>query len=112
MTDTKRKIRHRRIRKKVKGTSDKPRLCVFRSNRHIYAQLINDIEGEVLETASDFEVKKGETKKDKAEEVGKLIAEKAEKKGIKKVVFDRAGYKYHGRVEALARGAREKGLDF
>jgi large subunit ribosomal protein L18 len=91
---------------------EKPRLCVFRSNKHIYAQLINDENGKVLLAASDLEVKKGGTKKELAHEVGKLIAQKAKKKKIEKVVFDRGGYKYHGRVKALAEGAREQGLIF
>ncbi len=113
MTPTKRKIRHRRIRKKIKGTSEKPRLCVFRSNQHIYAQLINDSKGSIIESASDFEIKgKSKTKKEAAYEVGKLIAQKAQDKNIKKIVFDRAGYKYHGRVKKLAQGAREQGLEF
>lgn len=91
---------------------EKPRLCVFRSNKHIYAQLINDQNGKVLLAASDLEVKKKGTKKELAQEVGKLIAQKAKKKKIEKVVFDRGGYKYHGRVKALAEGAREQGLIF
>ncbi len=113
MTATKRKTRHRRIRKKIKGTSERPRLCVFRSNRHIYAQLIDDEKGEVIESASDFEIKKkGKNKKETAFKVGKLIGSKAQDKKIKKIVFDRAGYKYHGRVKNLAQGAREQGLEF
>jgi large subunit ribosomal protein L18 len=114
------KIRHLRIRKRISGTDDKPRLCVFKSLNHIYAQLINDEHGFVVVSANDLEVKnmKLEEKKDlkgkilKAYQVGKLIAKKALDKKIKKVVFDRAGYKYHGRVKALAEGAREGGLSF
>ncbi len=113
MSENKRKIRHKRVRKKVKGTKVKPRLCVFRSNRHIYAQLIDDEEGVVLESASDFDIEKEKANKTKkAEMVGELIAKKAQDKDIKKIVFDRAGYKYHGRVKALAEGARKEGLKF
>jgi len=111
----KRERRHKRVRAKVSGTSKVPRLCVFRSHRHIYAQLVDDEKGKTLVTASDLEIetkKKKITKKEKALEVGKLIAKKAQKKKIKKVVFDRGGYKYHGRVKSLAEGAREGGLRF
>ena len=110
--------RHRRVRGKVFGSAEKPRLCVFRSNQHIYAQLINDQEGKTLASAKDLEIGKIEPKNDlsgkkaKSFSVGELIAEKAEKLNIKKIVFDRGGYKYHGRVKALAEGARSKGLDF
>lgn len=107
----KRNRRHRRVRAKISGTAKVPRLCVFRSTKHIYAQLINDEKGTTLTTASDAEIKKGK-KTDLAYEVGKLIAEEAMKKKIKKVVFDRGGYKYHGRVKAVAEGAREGGLKF
>lgn len=116
----KRYRRHKRVRAKVKGTLEVPRLCVFRSNKHIYAQLINDEKGQTIIGASDLELKKRKTKTPKklkgkvglAFEVGKLIAKKAKEKKIKKVVFDRAGYKYQGRVKALAEGAREGGLEF
>jgi len=112
----KRLRRHRRVRAKISGTKERPRLCVFRSNKHIYCQLIDDSEGQskTLLSASDFEIKKekGWDKKKIAFEVGKLIAQKAKKAGIEKVVFDRGGYKYHGRVKALAEGAREGGLIF
>ncbi len=109
----KRKKRHRRIRGKVKGTSQRPRLFVFRSNQHIYAQLIDDQKEKTLLSLSDLDLKSSQkSKKEKASEVGKLMAEEALKKKIKKVVFDRGGYKYHGRVKALAEGAREKGLEF
>lgn len=112
----KRKARHRRVRAKIKGTKQRPRLCVFRSNRHIYAQLIDDGEGKTLVSASDFEVTTKKNKKavksDLAKAVGKLIAQKAAAKKIKEVVFDRGGYKYHGRVKALAEAAREAGLKF
>ncbi len=108
------KIKHR-VRKKIKGTPDKPRLTVFRSNKQIYAQIINDIEGKTLLSASslakDFELEKA-TKTEAAKEVGKLVAKKAVESGIKEVIFDRNGYLYHGRVKSLANGAREGGLNF
>lgn len=103
--------RHKRVRAKVKGTSSVPRLCVFRSNQHIYGQLIDDDKNRVVIEAKDFGLKaKGKTAKAKA--VGALIAEKALSKKINKAVFDRGGYKYHGRVKALAEGARGGGLQF
>lgn len=111
----KRQRRHNRVRAKVKGTARVPRLCVSRSNKHIRAQLINDEKGKILVAANDSEIKRPKASKGKiilAAEVGKLIAKKANEKKIKKVVFDRGGYKYHGRVKALADGAREAGLDF
>lgn len=134
----KRNRRHKRVRSRVKGTAKVLRLCVFRSNRHIYAQLVDDERGKTLAQATDFEVKSvtisrdrskwsQNKKKEKREEekeiartrkveqsfeVGKLIAKKAIEKKIKKVVFDRGGYRYHGRVKALADGAREEGLKF
>ncbi|MCD5396533.1 MAG: 50S ribosomal protein L18 [Candidatus Pacebacteria bacterium] len=115
----KRKRRHRRVRAKVFGTKDRPRLCVFRSNKHIYAQLIDDKTGHTLAATSDLKLPKNvELKKEMtrkvaiAYEVGKLMAKIAKEKGIKEVVFDRGGYKYHGRVKALAEGAREGGLKF
>ena len=109
--DDKRLKRHERVRAKIKGTAKVPRLCVFRSNKHIYAQLIDDDKGKVLLSAKDSEIKKlSKGKIALAKEVGKLIAQKAIEKKYKKVVFDRAGYKYHGRVKALAEGAREGGL--
>jgi len=119
----KKKKRHRRLRAKIFGTKKRPRLCVFRSARHIYAQLIDDEQGRTILSASDTDLKKrGKTKKDSGSsltgkvkqsfEVGRLLAEKALAKKIKEVVFDRAGYKYHGRVKALAEGAREGGLKF
>ncbi|MGQ9623479.1 MAG: 50S ribosomal protein L18 [Candidatus Caldatribacteriaceae bacterium] len=107
--------RHRRVRKKIRGTALCPRLCVFRSLRHIYAQIINDEEGKTLVAASSLspEIRgiKG-TKTEIAWAVGRLIAQRALEKEIVKVVFDRGGYKYHGRVKALAEGAREAGLLF
>jgi len=111
----KRYRRHKRVRAKVFGTARRPRLCVFRSAKHIYAQLINDEKGQTILSSSDLELKKSPKKKTKIEiafDVGKLLAEKAFKKLIEKVVFDRAGYEYHGRVKALAEGAREGGLKF
>ncbi len=113
----KRQRRHTRVRKKVFGTSERPRLCVFKSNRYIYAQIIDDEVGRTLCAASSLEKelreKLSSTKdKDAAREVGKLIAERAREKGIDKVVFDRGGYKYHGRVKELADAAREAGLEF
>lgn len=110
-----RKARHARVRRKVFGTGECPRLAVFRSGKHIYAQIINDEEGNTLVAASslDKEVKgqKG-TFCERAKMVGELAAERASAKGIVDVVFDRGGFKYHGRVAALAEGAREKGLNF
>ena len=105
--------RHARIRNKISGTATCPRLCVFRSLKNIYAQVIDDVNGVTLVSASSLELK--ETyggNKDAAKEVGKLVAEKAIKAGIKEVVFDRSGYLYHGRVAELAAGAREGGLEF
>lgn len=111
-----RQARHRRIRAKVFGTARQPRLCVFRSNAHVYAQLIDDEKGLTLAAASDLELKAaGEGKgsqKERAQKVGQLIAKKAGEKKIKEVIFDRAGYKYHGSVLALAEGARTGGLKF
>ena len=112
-----RKIRHERVRKKISGTPDRPRLCVFRSNKHIYAQIIDDVAGNTLVAAStvekDIASQLAETdKKGEAKIVGKVIAERAIEKGIKEVVFDRGGYIYTGRVAELAAGAREGGLDF
>jgi len=102
--NAKRKIRHRRVKSRIKGI----RLCVFRSNQHIYAQLI-DSDGKILGLAKDTDIKKG-SKIDKATEIGKRIAKIAIEKKLEKVVFDRAGYKYHGRVKAVAEAARAEGL--
>ena len=99
-----------RIRKRVSGNSLRPRLCVYKSGRNIYAQLIDDQRGETLVSASTLEDKIQKRGKTAALEVGKSIAEKAKKKEITKVVFDRSGYLYHGRVKAVADGAREMGL--
>jgi len=103
--------RHVRVRRKVSGTADRPRLAVYRSNRHIYAQLIDDDAARTIASASDREVKAGgDGKTDAAKAVGELIAERAKASGIERVVFDRGGRLFHGRVAALAEGAREKGL--
>lgn len=124
--------RHKRVRAKIIGTASRPRLCVFRSSNHIYAQLIDDENKRTLLAASDKKISKPKTVKEKtnnpvanspesksfsgkaarAFEVGKNVAKKAIEKKIEKVVFDRGGYKYHGRVKALAEGAREGGLKF
>jgi large subunit ribosomal protein L18 len=106
--------RHRRVRGKVSGTAARPRLAVFRSNKGISAQLIDDDSGKTLAGASWIGVKKGfkGTKTEQAAEVGKLLAAAAKKVGVETVVFDRGGYLYHGRVKALADGAREGGLKF
>lgn len=105
-----------RIRKHISGTAERPRMTVFRSNRQIYVQLVNDLTGETLISASsknkEIADKKGINKSDQAKLVGKLIAEKSLSKGIDSVVFDRNGYLYHGRVKLLAESAREGGLKF
>ena len=108
----KRYRRHNRVRAKVSGTTIRPRLSVFRSVKHIYAQLIIDEKGKTILAIDDRKIKGKKTKIDKALEVGKLIAKEAISKKIEKVVFDRGGYKYHGRVKAVADGAREGGLKF
>jgi large subunit ribosomal protein L18 len=102
--------RHLRVRKKVEGTLQRPRLVIFRSDKHIYAQLVDDVAGKTLMTVSSQKAEG--TKTAKATEVGKLIAAKAKEQGFTAVVFDRAGYRYHGRVKAVADGAREGGLEF
>jgi len=110
-----RKKRHRSLRKRINGTSERPRLAVFRSTRHIYVQVINDLEQKTLISATDIEEAMRDVKapkKERAKQVGAAVAKKCLEKGIDKVVFDRAGYKYHGRVSALADGAREAGLKF
>ena len=111
-----RQKRHRRIRRFLSGTGQRPRLAVFRSLEHIYGQIIDDTAGHTLVAASDIEasLRNGErgTKSDRAKQVGQLLAERAKEKGITAVVFDRGGFLYHGRVKALADGAREGGLDF
>ena len=115
LTREKRRLRIRmRIRKTVNGSAAAPRLSVFRSNKEIYAQLIDDTTGKTLAAASsrDKEIKNSDNKSNTAVAVGKLIAEKATQAGVSKVVFDRGGYLYHGRVKSLAEGAREAGLKF
>lgn len=118
LTNQEKRVRIKlRIRKTIKGTPEKPRMSVFRSNKQIYVQLIDDLNGTTLLSAcsSEKEVtaqKAGVNKKDQAVLVGKLIAGKAKEKGIETVVFDRNGYRYHGRVKSLADGAREGGLKF
>ena len=122
MSTSKRKIRHIRVRKKISGTLESPRLSIFRSNKFIYAQIINDIDNKTLasccskdsEVVNDKTENKSElsTKNFDAYKVGLIISNKCKKSGIKKVVFDRGGYKYHGRVKSLADGARSQGLEF
>ena len=112
-----RKIRHERVRKKISGTPNRPRLCVYRSNMHIYAQIIDDVAGNTLVAASTVEKEIASQlqeldKKGAAKLVGKIVAERAVKAGINEVVFDRGGYIYTGRVAELAAGAREGGLNF
>ncbi len=119
----KRYRRHKRIRAKIKGTKQCPRISVFRSNKHIFVQLIDDEKGKTLVSSNDLEISRrkvgiptqkasGKTKTEIAKEIGKEIAKKALAQKIKKAVFDRGGYQYHGRVKAVAEGAREKGLEF
>lgn len=110
----KRARRQKKIRSKIYGTKERPRLCVFRSLNHIYVQLIDDTESKVLLSVSDVNLKsaKKSAKLEIAKEIGKLIAKKALEKKIEKVVFDRAGFVFHGRIKALAEGAREGGLKF
>jgi len=109
----KKRKRHKSIRAKIKGQAKRPRLCVFRSNNHIYAQLIDDDNGKTLIAVKDTELeKKLKNNIEIAKAVGVLLSRKAQDKNIKEVIFDRGGYKYHGRVKALAEGAREGGLKF
>ncbi len=113
----KRARRHLRVRKKISGTPDRPRLCVFRSLDHIYAQVVDDVAGKTVAHASSVEPTIRETLKSggnvaAAKKVGNLVAVRALENGVKQVVFDRGGYLYHGRVKALAEAAREGGLDF
>ncbi len=109
-----RERRHKRVRTKISGTPECPRLCVFRSNSNLYVQVIDDVKGNTLASAStlDKEVKTKHSNKEAAKEVGSLIAKRALEKNIKSVVFDRGGYIYHGVVKELADAAREGGLDF
>ena len=115
--ETARKRRHRRVRKRVVGTSQRPRLNVFRSLKHIHAQVIDDTQGHTLAAASSQAPElrdkvKGLTKTEQAKLVGGLLAKRALERGVKKVAFDRGGYRYHGRVKSLAEAAREGGLEF
>jgi large subunit ribosomal protein L18 len=106
--------RHHRVRKHVRGTAERPRLAVFRSNRHISAQVIDDRAGTTLAAASTLEadLRDGSSNRDAAARVGKLVAERAKDAGVERVVFDRGGFLYHGRVAAVAEAAREAGLEF
>ncbi|MFQ5610930.1 MAG: 50S ribosomal protein L18 [Anaerolineae bacterium] len=107
--------RHARVRKHITGTSDRPRLNVYRSLNHIYAQVIDDTRGTTLASASTLDIREdtqGKTKTEQAELVGALLAERARQVGVEEVVFDRGGYKYHGRVKALADATRKAGLKF
>jgi large subunit ribosomal protein L18 len=107
--------RHRRVRKKVRGTPDRPRLSVFRSSRHVYAQVIDDINGRTLASASTMEKDARATATstvDAAKAVGKRLGERAKAAGVTAAVFDRGGFRYHGRVAGVAEGAREAGLEF
>lgn len=103
--------RHLRVRKRVEGTAERPRLVIHRTLKHIYAQIVDDIANRTLLTVSDLTVGDGK-KQERSTAVGKMVAERAKAAGISRVVFDRAGYKYHGRVKAVADGAREGGLEF
>lgn len=107
----KRRRRHARQKARIVGTASRPRLIVFRSLMHIHAQIIDDQTGKTIVAAHDMGMKKG-TKKEKAAEVGKMLGEAAKKAGIEACIFDRNGYKYHGRIQALADGVREAGLKF
>ncbi len=109
-----RQLRHARVRKRVVGTSARPRLAVFRSNKHIYAQVINDEAGRTIASASSLEgdLRAKNLTVETAGEVGKLVAQRAKEAGVEVVVFDRGGFPFHGRVKALADAARESGLEF
>jgi len=110
-----RRKRHDRIRLRLEGTESRPRLAVFRSNTHIYAQVIDDASGRTLAAASTLEKElrgSSSTKTEEAAVVGRLVAERAKTAGVERVVFDRAGFRYHGRIKSLADAAREAGLDF
>lgn len=109
---SKREIRHKRVRAKIKGTKDRPRLSVFRSNKHVFAQIIDDNKGTTLVSAGDFKSKIKIKKTESAKKVGLELAKAAKLKKIGLVAFDRGGYKYQGRVKALAEGARKGGLKF
>ena len=109
-----RRRRHNRVRKKIRGTADRPRLAVHRSNKHLTAQVIDDYAAVTLASASTHEadLRGSGTSTDTAKKIGQLVGERAKAAGIEKVVFDRGGYRYHGRVAALAEAARESGLEF
>ena len=107
-----REKRRKRLRRKIIGTAERPRLSVYRSSVHIYAQLVDDYAGHTLAAADSREVGEAENRKEAARKVGELIASRAADAGVEQVVFDRAGHKYHGRIAALADGAREGGLGF
>jgi len=109
---TRRNQRHRRVRGQISGSADKPRLSVYRSNRHMYAQLIDDDAGETIAAASSLEMDTEGSLKDKAEAVGTAVAERGQAEGVEEIIFDRGGYDYGGRVKALADAARDEGLDF
>lgn len=111
MLKHKRLRRHLKVRKKIKSTPDRPRVAVFKSGQHIYAQVIDDEKGVTLLASSDLKIKEG-TKSEKATKVGEELAKAALKKNVKKIVFDRGGFKYHGRIAALAQGLRKGGLIF
>jgi len=104
--------RHSRVRRRVVGTGERPRLAVFRSNRHIYAQIIDDAAGRTLVAATSVALSGEGNKREDARRVGAELARRAKQAGVSAVVFDRGGYRYHGRVQALAEAAREGGLDF
>ena len=104
--------RHRRVRKKVVGTPERPRLAVFRSNKHMYAQLIDDEAGRTVAAASTLAAGHDGSPKDRARAVGLEVAARAKEAGVTRVAFDRGGFRYHGRVQAVAEGAREGGLEF
>lgn len=106
--------RHTRVRRRIRGTGERPRLAVYRSNRYIYAQVIDDVAGHTLAAASSVEpeLRSGTLTVATAAEVGKVVASRAKQAGVTRVVFDRGGYKFHGRVKALADAAREAGLEF
>ena len=108
----KREQRHRRIRATIQGSKECPRLSIFRSNQHLYAQLVDDTAGKVIAAISDLKLKRTSTRTERANSMGKLLAKDAKNKGVLKIVFDRGGYKYHGSIKALAEGAREGGLIF
>jgi large subunit ribosomal protein L18 len=107
-----RKIRHKRIREKIKGTSFCPRLSIFRSNKHIFIQLIDDEKGKTIISVSDIKKKIKGNKTEIAKKIGTELAKMAKEKRVERVVFDRGGYKYHGRIKAVAEGARKGGLKF